>query len=166
MQQELIREVFVSLPAIRIKRMFGGQGIYNGERIVAVVIGGDLHLKSDEVSEPDYEAAGLRRWTYQRDGRAPVKMPYYRAPEDIFDDPDVAARWVAIADGASLRSPTKAGGGRRPHERRRIRSTGLRSSRPPSAALPPAPLPRPTTPPSRRGSLPPACGPWLRARLR
>ena len=161
MDEELIREVFVSLPAIRIKRMFGGQGIYNGERIVAVVIGGDLHLKSDEVSEPEYEAAGLKRWTYQRDGRAPVKMPYYRAPEDIFDDPDVAACWVAIADGASLRSPTKAGGGRRTHKNSRlIRSVRVSPSRRPSAALPPAPSPRPTTPPSRRGSRPPACGPW------
>ena len=161
MDEELIREVFASLPAIRVKRMFGGQGIYNGERIVAVVIGGDLHLKSDAVSEPDYEAAGLRRWTYQRDGQAPVKMPYYRVPEDIFDDPDVAAHWVAVADAASLRSPTKAGGGRRPRRNSRlIRSVRVSRSRRPSAALPPAPSLPPTAPPSPPGSRPPACGPW------
>ncbi|MCQ8782552.1 TfoX/Sxy family protein [Mangrovibrevibacter kandeliae] len=110
MDEEFVREVFASLGAITIRRMFGGQGIYASGRIVALVIRGDLYLKSDEEAAPLYEAAGSRAWTYTRPGRAPVTMPYYRCPEDGFDDPDAMAGWAAVADGAARRSEAAKAG--------------------------------------------------------
>ncbi|MCB8839876.1 TfoX/Sxy family protein [Aurantimonas sp. VKM B-3413] len=104
MDEEFLRDLFASLPAVSIRRMFGGQGIYSQGRIVAVVIRGTLHLKGDSAGEPAYEAAGLERWTYQRPGRTPVAMPYWRMPDEAFDDPDEAARWIAVADEAARRA--------------------------------------------------------------
>ncbi|MEX6507946.1 TfoX/Sxy family protein [Jiella sp. M17.18] len=103
MDEEFLRDLFASLPGLAIRRMFGGQGIYADGRIVAVVIRGTLYLKSDPESEAVYAAAGLERWTYQRPGRQPVKMPYWRMPDDAFDDPDQATRWIAVADDAARR---------------------------------------------------------------
>ena len=90
--------------------------------IVALVIGGTLHLKSDPESEAVYAEAGLDRWTYTRPGRAAVKMPYWRFPEDAYDDPDEADRWIAIADAASRRVARQAP--EKPPRKAKSRSTG------------------------------------------
>ncbi|TFF27605.1 TfoX family protein [Jiella endophytica] len=103
MDEEFLRDLFRSLPAISIRRLFGGQGIYSDGRIVAIVIRGNLYLKSDPESEASYAGAGLERWTYARAGKAPVSMPYWRFPEDGYDDPDEAERWIAVADQAARR---------------------------------------------------------------
>lgn len=109
MDEEYLREIFGSLPDVRIRRMFGGQGIYSGETIFAVVVGGELYLKSDSVSEAEYEEAGCRRWTYAREGKLPVSMPYFSLPDDALDDPDVMAEWARRAFEASRRpKPQKA----------------------------------------------------------
>lgn len=104
MDEEFLRDLFVSLADVRIRKLFGGQGLYSGDRIVAVVVQGELYLKSDAVSEPIYEAADLTRWTYARQGRTPTRMPYYRMPESALDDQDEADGWIAIADAASQRA--------------------------------------------------------------
>ncbi|MCE7028274.1 TfoX/Sxy family protein [Jiella avicenniae] len=122
MDEEFLRDLFRSLNQIAIRRLFGGQAIYSEGRIVALVIGGTLHLKGDPESEVVYAEAGLDRWTYARPGRAAVNMPYWRFPEDAYDDPDEAERWIAVADAASRRVATQAEG--KPGRKTRHRSTG------------------------------------------
>jgi DNA transformation protein len=99
-----IEEMFAALGPITIRRMFGGKGIYHMGRIVAVEIRGEMRLKADDVSAPEFEAAGATRWAYEgRTGKA-VNMPYWSVPEDAFDDPDAMARWVRLAYAAALRA--------------------------------------------------------------
>lgn len=119
MDEEFLRDLFVSLPDIGIRRLFGGQAIYTEGRIVGLVIGGTLHLKSDAESEPIYAGAGLERWAYARPGRAPVEMPYWRFPEEAYDDPDEAERWIAIADAASRRADLAKTSKPRPRAKRK-----------------------------------------------
>jgi DNA transformation protein len=99
-----IEEMFAALGPVAIKRMFGGKGVYHQGHIVAVVVRGDMLLKADALSGPAFEAAHATQWTYQREGKAPIKMPYWSVPEEAFDDPDVMARWVKLAFEAALRS--------------------------------------------------------------
>lgn len=104
MDEELLRELFVSLGPIKVRRLFGGQGIYADGMIVALVVRGTLMLKTDDQSAPQFEAAGSLPWTYQRPERKPVRMPYFSAPDEVFDDPDSAARWMRLALEAARRS--------------------------------------------------------------
>jgi DNA transformation protein len=104
MDEELLRELFASLGPIRISRMFGGQGIYADGMIVAVVIHGELMLKIDAETEAAFQTAGSRRWTYQRPGKAEVRMTYSTLPDEAFDDPDLAAHWSGLAFEAARRS--------------------------------------------------------------
>ena len=106
MDEDYLHDLFGSLGDVRIRRLFGGQGIYSGERIVALVFRDELYLKSDAGTDALFEAAGSARWTYTRPGRMPTRMPYYRFPESALDDADEAARWIDIADGASRRAAT------------------------------------------------------------
>lgn len=104
MDEDLLRDLFASLGTIDIKRMFGGQGIYYAGLIVAVVVDGELLLKADAATGPAFEDAGSRQWSYERDGRSPVRMPYFRLPDDALDDPSAMAEWAERAFGAARRA--------------------------------------------------------------
>ena len=102
MDNDAIRDMFVSLGEVTIKRMFGGKGIYHEGRILALEVSGDILLKADAQTAPEFAAAGTSQWTYA--GKAkPVAMPYWSIPDSALDDPDELAKWVALAWDAALR---------------------------------------------------------------
>jgi DNA transformation protein len=100
-----IEEMFAALGPVTIKRMFGGKGVYHKGLIVAVEVRGEMRLKGDAISGPEFEAAGARRWFYEGKKGKPINMPYWSVPEDAYDDPDIMARWVRLAYEAALRAP-------------------------------------------------------------
>jgi DNA transformation protein len=105
MDNERIAELFEGLGPVRIRRLFGGKGIYFDGVIVAIVLRGELMLKADEHSAPDFEAAGCRQWTYTgtRHGKL-VAMPYWTVPDDAFEDPDEMTVWARRAYEAGRRA--------------------------------------------------------------
>ncbi|PTM90217.1 TfoX/Sxy family protein [Mycoplana dimorpha] len=104
MDNAAIEEMFQALGPVTIKRMFGGKGIYVGDLIVALEVDGEILLKADEVTIPEFELSGCRQWTYEGRKGTPLKMPYWSIPDDAFDDPDLMADWVRLALEASLRA--------------------------------------------------------------
>ncbi|MEQ8307369.1 MAG: TfoX/Sxy family protein [Hoeflea sp.] len=103
MDNDLIREMFDSLGDITIKRMFGGKGIYHKGVILALEVDGEILLKADGVSAPQFEDAGSAQWTYAGK-KKPVAMPYWSIPDAAIDDPEEMARWVRLAWEAALRA--------------------------------------------------------------
>ena len=105
MENDAIVDLFAGLGLVRIRRLFGGKGIYFDGVIVAIVVRGELMLKADAVSAPDFAAAGARQWTYtgSRHGKL-VAMPYWTVPDSAVDDPDEFASWARKAYEAGLRS--------------------------------------------------------------
>ncbi len=104
MERSEIEEMFAILGPVTVKRMFGGKGIYCRGNIVAVEFHGDILLKADGVSAPDFAAAGAMQWTYEGRTGQGVAMPYWSIPADACDDPACMARWVKLAHEAALRS--------------------------------------------------------------
>ncbi|MCT8996925.1 TfoX/Sxy family protein [Chelativorans intermedius] len=105
MDDDHIRELFASLGSITIRRMFGGKGIYCEGRIFALEVDGEILLKADALSAPDFAAAGSRQWVYTgHTGRKPTAMPYWSIPDEAVDDPDVMALWARRAYEAALRA--------------------------------------------------------------
>ena len=105
MDNDAIHDLFAGLGRVTIRRMFGGKGVYFDGLIFALEVGGELLLKADAVSAPDFEAAGSRQWGYEghiRKGK--VAMPYWSIPDSAFDDPDEMAVWARRACDAALRS--------------------------------------------------------------
>jgi DNA transformation protein len=105
MDDERIAELFDGLGPVSIRRMFGGKGIYHQGVIIAVVLRGELLLKADAESGPDFAAAGAQQWTYtgSRHGKA-VAMPYWTVPDGALDDPDEMTVWARKAYEAGLRA--------------------------------------------------------------
>lgn len=100
---DYLHEVFAEFGEIRARRMFGGYGIYHDDRMFGLVADDVLYLKTDAQSVDAFRERGLEPFVYVKDGR-PMKMSYFMAPEEIFDDPDEARRWALLAFEAALRS--------------------------------------------------------------
>ena len=91
MDEDFLRELFASVPGFRIRRMFGGQGIYAGDRILALVVDGELYLQSDAETDAIYEAEGLQSWHYARTGRS-LRRPGRSAAMDRASGRSLPAR--------------------------------------------------------------------------
>lgn len=122
MDPEWLTELFSSHGAPAIRRMFGGQGVYFDGRMVALVAGGVLYLKSDAESAAAFEAEGLEPFSYVAKGERRVLTSYRRCPPAALEDPDEMRRWVGLAHAAALRAAA-----RKP-VRRTARSTAGKSA--------------------------------------
>lgn len=107
---EYLREVFQQFGEVRAKRMFGGYGVYHDDLMFGLVADDVLYLKADDQSAKLFEDKALGPFEYVKNGKS-MQMSYYMAPEEIFDDPDVANVWAHHAYEAALRSrkPAKRG---------------------------------------------------------
>ncbi|GBE03828.1 MAG TPA: TfoX family protein [Nitrospirae bacterium] len=90
---EFLDEVFEEFGPIEVPKMFGGFGVYHDGVMFGLVANDTLYLKTDETTKQHFESRGLPQFEYDRAGKT-VKMSYYRAPEEIFDDRDKAALWA------------------------------------------------------------------------
>lgn len=98
-----LHDVFASFGTIRPKRMFGGFGVYHDDLMFALVVDDVLYLKADNQSAEAFEQLELAQFEYEKNSRK-IKMSYYVAPEEIFDDADAAKLWAQRAFDAALRS--------------------------------------------------------------
>jgi DNA transformation protein len=103
MDGEAIQDLFQDLGAVRVRRMFGGQGIYLHGQIFAIVAGGEIYLKVDAGNLSHFQRARSRPFTYERDGRA-ISMSYWLMPSEALDDPAEAARWARLSVDAAERA--------------------------------------------------------------
>ncbi len=135
MDAEGIEELFAPLGPVRIKRMFGGCGVYRDGVIFALKLStGEVMLKGDAETAPALEAAGGRRWTYTREppsgGSKQAAMPYWTMPDVCFDDEDELKRFAQMALAASRRAEAgKAKAASRPAAGRKAKASSPRSPR-------------------------------------
>lgn len=104
---EHLSEVFRLFGPIQSRRMFGGYGIYHDDVMIGLVADDELYLKVDSASEPHFREAGSRPFEYTKNG-ATMKMSYWSAPVEVFEDPEAARAWVSRAYEAALRSRARS----------------------------------------------------------
>jgi len=106
MSQEFARhcaELLQPLGPVRLRRMFGGHGIYLDDLFVALIVDEQLYLKTDAQTRGQFEAAGCQPFCYQREGET-MTLGYFRPPEEALDSPPVLAPWARLAMAAALRT--------------------------------------------------------------
>lgn len=106
MDRRAIEDLFRTIAPVAIKRMFGGHGIYADGLMFALEAGGEIYLKSDDVSRAIFDGAGLR--AFQFASKRGVMVTSYRLlPEEAHEDADVLKGWVRLARDAAQRSADK-----------------------------------------------------------
>jgi DNA transformation protein len=81
--------------------MFGGAGIYRDDVMFALVSDGEVFLKADDKTAPDFKAAGSRPFVYDKDGKS-VTMSYWSMPDDAADDAELLKTWADLAFRTAL----------------------------------------------------------------
>ncbi|MEQ8825981.1 MAG: TfoX/Sxy family protein [Filomicrobium sp.] len=100
---DLIKEQLTGFGPVSIRGMFGGHGVFHDGLMFALVADDTLYFKSDEETDPHFEAHGLDRFRYEGKGRV-MEMSYRRAPEDVLDDPDSMSEWARLGLAAAMRA--------------------------------------------------------------
>ena len=103
MTQDEIADFFQAFGPVTSRKMFGGTCIYHDGLIFALEAYGEVLLKADALSAPEFAAAGARQFVYEGKGKV-VAMPYWTVPEDAIDDEEERLVWLRKAYEAALRS--------------------------------------------------------------
>ena len=105
---DFVMEQMSFVDGLRVRAMFGGHSVYQNDCIFAIIADDTLYFKVDAVTRGEFEAKGLRPFTYvARDKIA--TMQYFEAPPEVFEEPVAMRSWVQKAYEAALRAKkTKA----------------------------------------------------------
>src|SRR3546814_11947805 len=87
--------------------MFGGAGVYLDGVIFAILADDEVWIKSDSVSDPEFDAAALPRFTYDFGEGKSGTMNYRRAPSDVYDDAEALQHWARLGLAASQRASAR-----------------------------------------------------------
>jgi DNA transformation protein len=106
---ELVAEQMAFVDGLRIRAMFGGYGIYQDDRMFALIVDDRLYFKADAATRAEFEARGLSPFTYVVRGK-PVTMQYFEAPPEVFEEQAsmrdwVNKAWAAAANARRARKP-------------------------------------------------------------
>lgn len=112
---EYVEDLFAKFGRIRIRKMFGGAGVYAGEDMFALLDKDRIYIKADDDLKADLEAEGGEpfAWTNPKTGKT-IQMSYVSLPVNALEDHDEASAWaekaldVAIqARRAKVKSPRR-----------------------------------------------------------
>lgn len=79
--------------AIRVKKMFGGYGVFDTDKMFALIdSSGRLFFKADDTNRARYEQAGSEKH---------FRMPYFRVPDEVFNDDKLLEEWARESIGIS-----------------------------------------------------------------
>lgn len=100
-------ELFEPVGAIKVRRMFGGAGLFYQNVMIALYAGDTIYLKVDAESDPVFEVEGLEPFVYETQNGRRAVMSFRQMPESCFDDPDELMDWARLAIDAAFREDAK-----------------------------------------------------------
>lgn len=93
---EFVVERMSFVKGLQVRAMFGGYGVYQHDRIFAIILDDRLYFKADPTSRAELEAKGLRPFTYVARGKS-VTLQYFEAPAEVFEEREAMRNWVQKA---------------------------------------------------------------------
>jgi DNA transformation protein len=96
----------------RLRRMFGGYGIFCDGVMFALIADDVLYLKVDAETQPDFDKAGAEPFVYEKAGK-PVERSYMTVPGAGEEDIETFSAWAHMALAAAHRAKTKKPAGKR-----------------------------------------------------
>ncbi len=101
--REHLSDLLGPLGGLTMRKMFGGLSLYRDGVIFAIVIDDGLYFKADAETIPAFEAEGCGCFEYTGKTGRTTRMPYWRAPDRLYDEPDEMIAWARAAVGAAHR---------------------------------------------------------------
>jgi len=104
---EFLREQFVPLGHVTMRRMFGKTGVFCDGLMLAMVRDNTLYFRVDDHNRAIFkEAESFPPLDYAKKGGT-IDLAFWRAPERLFDEPDELITWARAALAAAGRVAAK-----------------------------------------------------------
>lgn len=100
---EFLHDVFRAFGTISCRKMFGGYGVYHNGVMFGLVADDVLYLKADMSFAEEFHRRELPQFQYPK-GDKIVKMSYFQAPEEIYDNTGVAEQWARKAYESAVKA--------------------------------------------------------------
>lgn len=91
--ENYIRELLDPICNYRMKKMFGGLGIYADELFFAMISEDILYLKTNEETRLNFERLGKKAFIPFKHKKLVLKN-YYEIPDETLDDEDLFKRFI------------------------------------------------------------------------
>jgi len=120
MDREGVADLFAQFGPVRIRRMFGGAGIWADGAMFGLIVDDVIYLKADDQIVPEFEREHMGPFVYATKSGSRSLRSYWRMPDRLYDDPDALADWArrslaaAHRSAASRRRPLVSRRGNRP----------------------------------------------------
>ena len=105
-----VLEQLAGVSGLRSRHMFGGVGLYGGERFFGLIDDDVLYLRVDDSNRPEFLAHGCKPLRPFKD-KPEYSMSYYDVPVDVLEDVERLAQWarrsIAVAAPATPKEPRK-----------------------------------------------------------
>ena len=90
--RDFVLDQLSELPGLTSRAMFGGYGLYQGDRFFGIVHKGRLYFKTDRLTAPHYRDRGMKPFTPTS---TQTLKNYYEVPVDILEAPDDLLAWAS-----------------------------------------------------------------------
>ena len=95
---DLILEKLSNLGTVSGKSMFGGFGVFHDGVMFGLIANDVLYLKADDSNREDYT---------KRNSPQYKPMPYFKVPDDVFEEVDELVIWAQKSVGVAHSTPAK-----------------------------------------------------------
>ena len=89
-----VRDQLAGIESLRLRRMFGGQGLYWGEHFFGLIFDDRLYFKTNERTRKIYEARGMP--VFQPNERQTLKH-YFEVPAEVVENQSQLFEWAREA---------------------------------------------------------------------
>jgi DNA transformation protein and related proteins len=95
-------DLFQEFGPVRLRRFFGGEGIYAGDVMIGAIFRDVIYFKTDDQTRPAFDAEGCKAFTFMKGGEE-VVTSWRAIPDRLYDEPDELAVWARAALGMMTR---------------------------------------------------------------
>ena len=99
--KEFVLDQLRSVNSLVCRTMFGGFGLYAGERFFGLIFEGRFYLKTSPATRGQFERAGMNCFQPKPNQKLGA---YYEVPPDVVENSTELARWVRDAIKAAAAS--------------------------------------------------------------
>ena len=96
--QTKVDHLFSKMGRVRVRKMFGGAGVYSGQDMFALLDDERVYVKADDKLKEDLQAKGGEpfAWTNPNTGKT-IEMSYVSLPVNALSDRDEVTEWARAA---------------------------------------------------------------------
>lgn len=103
---DYLHDLFAEAGPIRLRPMFGGQGVYLDEWMIGLVMETALYLKTDALTEAAFRDGGGERFIYRGKPRT-IATRYWSPPAEALESAAAMLPWAQRALAAAQRKAAR-----------------------------------------------------------